>query len=377
MRQFIKTCDLRNIIDDIACDEKLSLIKPAGISTNNNINLYYLQLKKTSQQHPIIIKKNGPRTKSSNGLVTNPYPILTVFKMLDEINNQLGDQEVIPEIVEASTWAGATINLTDDENLKEFFSENELRKKVGYSFSFKSKKSIEHFLRVLIQYIESGIILQVESRKFFRTNKKNVKLKEIYNLALKSQHSRGQNSADALKSPFSLNKKEIHAVSAKAEDNVTQEEISYDLQKEEVEEYIEGETRLIQSQHRSRVSGLRNDVLANADYRCQLCCRTMSEIYGKEIDGKETKTLLHAHHIIPLSQGEGARSVNPKTDLIAVCPSCHAILHISGNKEAIPRERFYELRQKIVGNLQKQENIDIMNLACDEISKKEKNENAN
>lgn len=316
--------EVREEIEKIASNKKLNLIKKTDNCEKQKATSYDLILKKQISHH-VVMTKSSVGTRRINSLVTHAYRINSVYQLLEHVNNIGKGIRVTPQKIEKSHWT--PIYSGDRRNL-------------GYSFAFKNRLSIEIFLITLIDYIDSGKISSLEDSKYITEDIKYLDL--LY--------------------------KKVHP---------TQEEISYDLQKEEVEEYIEGETRLIQSQHRSRVSGLRNDVLANADYRCQLCCRTMSEIYGKEIDGKETKTLLHAHHIVPLSQGEDARSVNPKTDLIAVCPSCHAILHINGNKEAIPRERFYELRKKIVGNLQKQENIDIMNLACDEISKKEKNKNAN
>lgn len=39
------------------------------------------------------------------------------------------------------------------------------------------------------------------------------------------------------------------------------------------------------------------------------------------------KGLIHVHHLTPLSTTAGPREVDPKTDLIPLCPNCHAMIH--------------------------------------------------
>lgn len=58
--------------------------------------------------------------------------------------------------------------------------------------------------------------------------------------------------------------------------------------------------------------------------RCQICTMNFEEIYGSF-----AKDFIHVHHVIPLSQLPENYQVNPKTDLIPVCPNCHAMLHRS------------------------------------------------
>jgi predicted HNH restriction endonuclease len=36
---------------------------------------------------------------------------------------------------------------------------------------------------------------------------------------------------------------------------------------------------------------------------------------------------IHIHHLIPLSGIKQDYRLNPETDLIPVCPNCHAMLH--------------------------------------------------
>jgi predicted HNH restriction endonuclease len=46
------------------------------------------------------------------------------------------------------------------------------------------------------------------------------------------------------------------------------------------------------------------------------------EKYGEAMRG-----FIHVHHLAPLSSRGAAHDVNPETDLIPVCPNCHAFLH--------------------------------------------------
>lgn len=39
------------------------------------------------------------------------------------------------------------------------------------------------------------------------------------------------------------------------------------------------------------------------------------------------KDFIHVHHIKPLHEISESYEVNPETDLIPVCPNCHAMLH--------------------------------------------------
>ena len=48
----------------------------------------------------------------------------------------------------------------------------------------------------------------------------------------------------------------------------------------------------------------------------------MTKVYGEIAKG-----FIHVHHLIPLSEIKENYQVNPKTDLIPVCPNCHAMLH--------------------------------------------------
>lgn len=55
---------------------------------------------------------------------------------------------------------------------------------------------------------------------------------------------------------------------------------------------------------------------------CQVCSFNFGSVYGELGQG-----YIHVHHIVPVSQMPASYRVNPLTDLIPVCPNCHAMLH--------------------------------------------------
>jgi predicted HNH restriction endonuclease len=46
--------------------------------------------------------------------------------------------------------------------------------------------------------------------------------------------------------------------------------------------------------------------------------------------GQHGKGFIHVHHIKPLNE-TGETLVDPKTDLIPLCPNCHAMVHKNKN----------------------------------------------
>lgn len=56
--------------------------------------------------------------------------------------------------------------------------------------------------------------------------------------------------------------------------------------------------------------------------RCHICTMSFEFVYGFF-----AKDFIHVHHIKPLHEISESYEVNPETDLIPVCPNCHAMLH--------------------------------------------------
>lgn len=55
---------------------------------------------------------------------------------------------------------------------------------------------------------------------------------------------------------------------------------------------------------------------------CKVCSMNFGNCYGRIGEG-----YIHVHHKIPLSEIDDSYTVNPREDLIPVCPNCHAMLH--------------------------------------------------
>lgn len=111
-------------------------------------------------------------------------------------------------------------------------------------------------------------------------------------------------------------------------------------------EFIEGEAvrRSITSYERNQFA--KEACIKHFGHSCQICGFNFEDMYGKI--GKD---FIHVHHISFISTNGGvAHEVNPKTDLIPVCPNCHAMLHRKINGMYLSPSK---LKEYILGNKQK------------------------
>lgn len=83
---------------------------------------------------------------------------------------------------------------------------------------------------------------------------------------------------------------------------------------------------------------------------CNVCKIDLSMIYGDVAKG-----FIHVHHLVPISDIGEEYKVNYKTDLLPVCPNCHAMLHRIKSKEPV-----LELRKIINSNLKRIQTKKIM-----------------
>jgi len=58
---------------------------------------------------------------------------------------------------------------------------------------------------------------------------------------------------------------------------------------------------------------------------CVICGFDFGKRYGSEFAG-----FIHVHHLVPLSKVGKKYKVDPKTDLVPLCPNCHAVIHHGG-----------------------------------------------
>lgn len=99
-------------------------------------------------------------------------------------------------------------------------------------------------------------------------------------------------------------------------------EISVALPEEVDETLWEGTKKSITINAYERNPEARAQCIAFHGSRCAICTLDLGEKYGDQFHG-----FIHVHHITALSQINERYKVNPQTDLIPVCPNCHAIIH--------------------------------------------------
>ena len=86
--------------------------------------------------------------------------------------------------------------------------------------------------------------------------------------------------------------------------------------------YSEGKTRQVKVNSYERNQIARQECIEHFGLNCQVCNFNFQEKFGEL-----GKNFIHVHHIIDISTIGKEYSINPKTDLIPVCPNCHAMLH--------------------------------------------------
>lgn len=105
-------------------------------------------------------------------------------------------------------------------------------------------------------------------------------------------------------------------ISTLSRNEVGTEEIFYP------ERYTEGALTQITVNKYERNIKARKKCLEAYGYTCKICGENLEDKYGDL--GKD---FIHVHHIIPLNEIKEEYNVNPLTDLIPICPNCHAIIH--------------------------------------------------
>lgn len=86
--------------------------------------------------------------------------------------------------------------------------------------------------------------------------------------------------------------------------------------------YYEGTRKQISVNRYERDPRARRACLEHYGFKCAVCDKEMSEIYGAVAEG-----IIHVHHLKPLSDIQKGYKVDPIQDLRPVCPNCHAVIH--------------------------------------------------
>lgn len=93
------------------------------------------------------------------------------------------------------------------------------------------------------------------------------------------------------------------------------------LKKEQQFDLLEGGVQQITMNRYERNPAARKRCIEKYGTTCKVCGLSFKDMYGEIGNG-----FIHVHHITPLSQTKVVHSID-ETDLIPVCPNCHAMLH--------------------------------------------------
>jgi 5-methylcytosine-specific restriction protein A len=88
-------------------------------------------------------------------------------------------------------------------------------------------------------------------------------------------------------------------------------------------DYPEGSVRAVLVNAYERNDKARNECIAKHGRTCHICGEAMGDKYGPI-----AAFLIHVHHLLPLSKIRKNYNVKPETDLVPLCPSCHAVVHL-------------------------------------------------
>lgn len=86
---------------------------------------------------------------------------------------------------------------------------------------------------------------------------------------------------------------------------------------------VEGAKKTITVNVYERNPTARATCIAKYGCKCYVCDLDFGTYYGEFASG-----FIHVHHIVPISQIGEEYEVNPETDLIPLCPNCHAVIHM-------------------------------------------------
>lgn len=86
--------------------------------------------------------------------------------------------------------------------------------------------------------------------------------------------------------------------------------------------YQEGSKKTIMVNRYERNTQARQECIDYYGAECAVCEFDFEEKYGEIGDG-----YIHVHHVVPVSRIGESYTVDPVTDLIPVCPNCHAMIH--------------------------------------------------
>ena len=111
---------------------------------------------------------------------------------------------------------------------------------------------------------------------------------------------------------------------------------------ENSEVYLEGKAQKVYVNSYERNSEARDECIRKYGVVCKVCDMNFEEIYGERGRG-----FIHVHHRTRLADRKCEYIVCPESDLIPVCPNCHAMIH---KQPEMSPEDLKALVQKISSN---------------------------
>lgn len=98
--------------------------------------------------------------------------------------------------------------------------------------------------------------------------------------------------------------------------------VSNDVISDETESFMEGKSKEVTQTRYERNPQARKTCLRYHGYSCQIC-----EFNFENKFGDIGKGFIHVHHINAIAGIGKEYEIDPKNDLIPVCPNCHAMIH--------------------------------------------------
>lgn len=89
-----------------------------------------------------------------------------------------------------------------------------------------------------------------------------------------------------------------------------------------IEALTEGAGATVTINKFERNAEARRQCLAHYGCACVVCGFDFERTYGDLGRG-----YIHVHHVVPLAEVRKKYVVNPRTDLVPICPNCHAMVH--------------------------------------------------
>ena len=99
-------------------------------------------------------------------------------------------------------------------------------------------------------------------------------------------------------------------------DNLLPEEVDTSKQ------YKEGATKTVTINAYERNVDARKKCIKHHGYKCSVCSFDFEDFYGII-----SKNYIHVHHVVPLAEIQAEYEIDPKEDLVPICPNCHAMIH--------------------------------------------------